>query len=377
MQNTIIEQVVCLNLDCSIWSGRKKLTPSDFKLTGSSELPPSDLASLGSKKICNPDTLKVFDTLKKEAHREASRIGVRFLGGYAIASSKAEELCKLLDDIRERFTEARDKFIKAYDSEIDEWVAKHPGWQESIRSVVPAAAYVESRIGFEYQAFEVRPTGVAEASLDRAVSGLAGQLYHEVAKEAFDYYDISLCGKPYGTQKTLRPLRSIRSKLDGLSFIDGKVGPIISMIDHVLASMPTTGRIEGPDLAKLVGVVHVLSDKDRMITYGERLLNGATPSDLFAQEEEEDVVDVLIGTTPTQADDVSAPADTLSLNFMDLHAMLPQPNNQEQVATSTHTVPAAQTTVTSTAVDESIATPTLSEQAPLPNFAAQTGSLFF
>lgn len=33
MSNTIqvTEQVVCINIDCSIWSGRKKLTPADFK----------------------------------------------------------------------------------------------------------------------------------------------------------------------------------------------------------------------------------------------------------------------------------------------------------------------------------------------------------
>lgn len=289
----IIDQVVCLNIDCSIWSGRKKLTPADFRNTGSDDLPPADLASLGSKKICNPAALRIFDTLKKQAHREAAKVGIRFLGGYAIPETKAQDLAKVLDDIREQFDEARAKFVNEYDDEIDKWVAKHPNWSASIRAVVPSSSHVESRIGFDYQAFEVKASGITTAGLDRAVNGLADQLYYEVAREAFDYYDISLCGKPYGTQKTLRPLRSIRSKLEGLSFIDGTVTPIISMIDHVLESMPAKGHIEGADLAKLVGVVHILSDKARMLTYGQRVLEGANPASFFAEEEEADDDSVL------------------------------------------------------------------------------------
>ncbi|MDN0082504.1 DUF3150 domain-containing protein [Crenobacter sp. SG2305] len=290
-QTLIIDQVVVVNIEASIWSGRKKLTANDFKINDGSELPPAELASLGSKKICDPESLRIFDTLKKEAQREAGKVGVRFLGGYAIPMAKAEELCAKLDDIQQRFVDARGSFIAEYDKEIDSWVSKHPGWEQSIRSVVPTASHVENRIGFDFQAFEVKTSGISTAGLDRAVGGLAGQLYHEISTEAFNYYEVSLLGKPYGTQKTLRPLRSIRSKLEGLSFLDGKVMPIIDMIDHVLNSLPDIGRIEGTDMMKLCGIVHILSDKDRLLNYSERLLSGATPAELLDPEDE--VVDAI------------------------------------------------------------------------------------
>jgi hypothetical protein len=48
---TVLDHLMALNLDVNIWTARKKLTPADF---GGAELPPEDLASLGSKKIWVP-----------------------------------------------------------------------------------------------------------------------------------------------------------------------------------------------------------------------------------------------------------------------------------------------------------------------------------
>lgn len=57
---TVLKQLIALRLDVNIWSARKKLTPADF---GTLDLPPEKLASLGSKKVCNPEDLRVFATL--------------------------------------------------------------------------------------------------------------------------------------------------------------------------------------------------------------------------------------------------------------------------------------------------------------------------
>ncbi len=291
MSNTIqvTEQVVCINIDCSIWSGRKKLTPADFKNLESDSLPPSDLASLGSKKICNPEALRDFDTLKKEAHREAAKVGIRFLGGYAVPSSKAGSLGALLDDVRERFNKARDIFVGEYDDEIEAWIKKHPGWENSIRAAIPSVSHVEGRISFDYQAFEIKADGITSAGLERAVGGLADQLYLEVSKEAYNLYDVSICGKPHATQRTLRPLHTIRSKLEGLSFIDPKVTHVISMIDHVLIAMPTSGKIEGTSLSMLTGIVLTLSDAERIKACAERMMNGASAASVLNMSGDDDV----------------------------------------------------------------------------------------
>lgn len=43
----ILDKIVAVNLDITLWSGSRKLTAGDL---GNADLPPAQLASLGSKK---------------------------------------------------------------------------------------------------------------------------------------------------------------------------------------------------------------------------------------------------------------------------------------------------------------------------------------
>jgi hypothetical protein len=54
----VLDRLVAVNLDVRIWSGRKKLTAEDLSL--GADVPPEDLVSLGSKRVCDPDAIKVF-----------------------------------------------------------------------------------------------------------------------------------------------------------------------------------------------------------------------------------------------------------------------------------------------------------------------------
>jgi len=65
----ILDRLLVVKLDATIWGGRKKLHKEDLILADGSILPPEDLASLGSKKIADPTELAVFNRLKKEAER--------------------------------------------------------------------------------------------------------------------------------------------------------------------------------------------------------------------------------------------------------------------------------------------------------------------
>ncbi|MBF4308159.1 MULTISPECIES: DUF3150 domain-containing protein, partial [Vibrio] len=40
-----LDKLLICHIDCSIWSGRKKLRPEDFRLANGSQLPPKDVAS--------------------------------------------------------------------------------------------------------------------------------------------------------------------------------------------------------------------------------------------------------------------------------------------------------------------------------------------
>ena len=52
----VLDNLLALNLNVNLWSARKKMVLEDF---GGAELPPEDLASLGSKRIADPNSLKV------------------------------------------------------------------------------------------------------------------------------------------------------------------------------------------------------------------------------------------------------------------------------------------------------------------------------
>ncbi|CCG40701.1 conserved hypothetical protein [Magnetospirillum molischianum DSM 120] len=121
---TVLKQLIALRLDVNIWSARKKLTPADF---GTLDLPPEKLASLGSKKVCNPEDLRVFATLKARAIALLDRHGVRFLGGWALPENAVKPVSEGLNVIATDFAAAKDSFLARYDQAIQEWVSNNPG----------------------------------------------------------------------------------------------------------------------------------------------------------------------------------------------------------------------------------------------------------
>ena len=78
----ILDQVILVRVDASIYGARKKLRIEDLQLASGSVIPPNDLASRGSKKLVDPDRLAVFNRLKKEVERVCLQYGTRFMGGY-------------------------------------------------------------------------------------------------------------------------------------------------------------------------------------------------------------------------------------------------------------------------------------------------------
>ncbi len=94
----VLDNLLALNLNVNLWSARKKMVLEDF---GGAELPPEDLASLGSKRIADPNSLKVFVTLKARAFNYLDRHGIRFMSGWAIPEDKAGDIIKELNCVRE------------------------------------------------------------------------------------------------------------------------------------------------------------------------------------------------------------------------------------------------------------------------------------
>lgn len=235
----VLGNLLALNLNVNLWSARKKMVLEDF---GGAELPPEDLASLGSKRIADPNSLKVFVTLKARAFNYLDRHGIRFMSGWAIPEDKAGDIIKELIGIRDEFLKEKDAFLADYDQSIENWINKHTKWASIIR---------ESTVGSEY------------------------------VRSADETWNRVYAGKTEVTHKALSPLRTLQQKLSGLTFINPHVSPVVDIIQMAFSRIPKKGNITGADLVMLQGLVCLLRDPDALIAHAERLIEGYGPASVL------------------------------------------------------------------------------------------------
>ncbi len=277
----ILDRVVLIKVDANIYGARKKLKKEDLVLADGSKLPPEDLASLGSKRLLDPDKLTVFNRLKKEAERICLRVGTRFLGGFAVPVESAASITAELERIGLDFAAAKTEFIAGYDAAVTDWVVRHPEFAGIIEQAVDSVEFVSTRLSFDFLVVSVGlpeslpPADVAR--LDSKIGSLSEQMFYEISVEANHLIEQSLLGKEQVTRSALRPIRRMRDKLDGLGFLDYRVAPVVSTIDDLLARIPTKGAIEGSILQEILATAMLLSDPDKTRRHGEGLLVNQTP----------------------------------------------------------------------------------------------------
>jgi hypothetical protein len=318
----VLECLLAVNLNVNIWSARRKLNPEDFS---HQELPPEGLASLGSKKICDPKELRVFGMLKARAVSLLDRSGVRFLGGWAIPEDKAPVLIQELEIIAGEFNQAKDGFMSRYDQAVQSWIKENPGWEQMIASSTVSAEYVAKRMGFSWQVFRVvNPPGQEQvaAGLNREIASLGSTLFDEIAKDAREAWSKSFLGKPDITRKALSPLKTIQQKLNDLSFIEPKVAPVAALIESALDKIPARGKIEGTQLLMIQGLVSLLSDTSALLAYAQEILEGRS---------KDAILDLITLSPPaatadpqqqeSQAVASAAPAIPVGVKLLDSHGL--------------------------------------------------------
>ena len=272
----VLDRLLALNLSVTLWSARTKLTPEDF---GGVALPPDELASLGSKKICDPVKLAVFTKLKSRAFTLLDKHGVRFLSGWAIPEDKAGDIIEGLCRIRDDFFTAKADFLNSYEQSISDWINAHPNWADIISGSTVSRAYVDSRLTFSWQLYRVAPASglldenaMIESGLHDEVENLGGTLFSEITKDASDIWKKCFEGKTEVTHKALSPLKTMRDKLTGLSFVEPHVVPVIELIETALTKMPKRGTISGAPLLMVQGVVSILKDYSALVAQTEAIM---------------------------------------------------------------------------------------------------------
>ncbi|WKJ90165.1 DUF3150 domain-containing protein [Methylomonas montana] len=293
----ILDQVVLIKVDATIYGARKKLNKEDLVLADGSKLPPEDLASLGSKRLLDPDRLSVFNRLKKEAERICLRVGTRFLGGFVVPVVAAAQVTTELDRIAGDFAQARTEFLDGYDAAVQDWMIKHPEFAGIIEKAIDSVALVATRLTFDYLVVSVAlPDQLPKQEVERLeskIGSLSEQMFHEIAADANLLVEHSLLGKEQVTRNALRPIKRIRDKLDGLSFLDHRVAPVVATIDDLLGKIPNRGSIEGSLLQEILATAMLLADPDKTRRHGEGLLAGQAPVVETDADVEIDVVETV------------------------------------------------------------------------------------
>ena len=281
-----LELMLVVNLEVNIWTARRKLSPGDFQ---HAELPPKELASLGSKKICDPRALQVFDRIKTQGQDMLNNLGVRFLGGWAIPESRSADVTGKLDSLASQFESAKVAFLDRYDTTISEWILANPQWGPMISGSTVSREHVERRLGFAWQMYRVvspkSPVIPPEsrAGLDKAMSTLGGTLFSEIAKGAQEMYRDRLSGRTSIAHDTLNPLWVLRDKLSGLSFVDPLAQPAVTLIDSVLGKLPKKGSLAGGNLLMVQGLVSMLGDPEATLRYSREVQSGAAVDGILLQ----------------------------------------------------------------------------------------------
>lgn len=286
----VLEKTACVLLNVSLWTGRRRLRAQDLG-EAAQKLPPDDLASLGSLKLCNPKRLGEIASIKRAAERECKRKCAAFLGGYATDIDNLSALVTKLQALQTRFNKEATEFANDLQAEIDRWTALHPQWKTIIEDKVPDAANVRGRFEFKFQAFRVGAASAdasdpVNAGLEDAANGLSGQLFAEIEAEAREAWKSSYAGKDCVGQKALRPLKAILSKLEALRYLDARCQPIIDQFTKVLGSLPKHGPIADPHLSAVIGLFRVVESGKTLRARGAALLKSSDKSDLLADADE-------------------------------------------------------------------------------------------
>lgn len=278
----ILDHIDVVKLDINLWTSSKKLRPEDLVLADGSKLPPEDLAYLGTKKTIDPDKLKEFNRIKKEAERICLQSGTRFLGGFANPRDEIPRITQELDELSKTFYEARDQLLATYHEDTEEWIARHAEFGDAIRRAIEPVESVASKLRFDYVVFRVTvpqsdavlpdATPAAVDSLTRRTHSMSEQLFHEIAQEASQLIDRSFVGKDAVTGRSLNAFRRMRNKLDSLGFLDHRCMPVVDRIDVVLDALPKQGPYNGVAFNSLFTLGLLLSDPDKIKRHGSGLL---------------------------------------------------------------------------------------------------------
>ena len=212
-----MDNCVYLKLDISIWTGKARLTPEDIP-DAVGDLPPEALATLGSKRIFDPQALRPFNTAKTRAFRICDQYGVRCMGGWLVDNGVLGNLTAELDKLRGEFEYGVGTFISTYEDGASNWLQQFPEWEGIIRAALPDRTAIGKKFAFRYYVLKVQ-TGNHDAqdATSEAPSTAAATIAAEMARIREQVFGDDRTTPV--TSKTFSCLDTLADRCDNMSFV--------------------------------------------------------------------------------------------------------------------------------------------------------------
>ncbi|WP_211354051.1 DUF3150 domain-containing protein [Thiohalocapsa marina] len=257
-------------IDYHIWSGRKKLRPEDLRMGAA--LPPDGLVSLGSKKVCDPDALRVFHRKRRHIERLLLAVGTRFLSGYLVPNTHAAAVLAEATAITAEARTAAEDFLADYDRHIDAWCAAYPTWEQAIRNAIDPVEVVRGQLRFRVLALRIETAEmVAEDTLAEDLAAVGETIFSEVEQVARSL-EQSFLGRDGLSQRAVGTFRRIYDKLNALSFADYRIDPVVRALRDWLRRLPQSGPIGGSLFLEGWALMRLVGDAQAMARHGAGIL---------------------------------------------------------------------------------------------------------
>lgn len=280
-----LDEVLLFVLEVKLFHGNRKVNPTDLAAALGVEVTQDDVFTLGVKRVFDKEFVNKLNRVKSAMERACLNAGTPFLGGYAVPDKKADSVSQELESLVLKGNSVKSDILANFTKICDAYASQHPQWESVIKGNGFSETYVRDRIQFGWRAIRVsagRSEGLIADGLSEEVSGLLGSLLSGIAKAAERCIHESLHQKTVSggntvvqkrtevTRKAFRPLVAAREKLLGFYFLDPRLKPLCEMIDHVLATMPDDGPIDGVNLTNLFGLASILTNSKLALEIGEQ-----------------------------------------------------------------------------------------------------------
>jgi len=270
----VLDNLAVVHLQVALAAGRKKLKAEDLGIAD----PKSDLISLGSKKVFDPDSLAPFRQLRNEAQRICRQEGVRFLGSpnlFAIPVTQVATVVAQLDQLEADFNKEKLALLPQVDSINQAWQGKHTTYQQALKETF-SREYFDSALNFAHHAVRIGKTNDpnVDKNLANNVGSLSDTLLKEISEDARETMNTSFNKGPKVSHRVLRPFKRFAAKLRSLGFLNQSATPLADFIEQTIASITSgPGYIEGADYYRLSFVCSTLADVNNIRSYLAGVLN--------------------------------------------------------------------------------------------------------